>query len=115
MRLIVTELLLSILRKAGVGGPYSADALFTDIKRKISRVLAAAILLAFVNLWISTAIYVMVAILIPIVGTITFFGKPVLSASFLHPRAERTGSRQPRDWPFMHASWPHKNASRALI
>jgi len=65
MRLIVTELLLSILRKAGVGGPYSADALFTDIKRKISRVLAAAILLAFVNLWISTAIYVMVAILIP--------------------------------------------------
>jgi len=64
MRLIVTELLLSILRKAGVGGPYSA----TDIKRKISRVLAAAILLAFVNLWISTAIYVMVAILIRFLG-----------------------------------------------
>src|SRR5438067_505541 len=76
MRLIVTELLLSILRKAGVGVLLGQCPLHRH-KRKISRVLAAAILLAFVNLWISTAIYIMVAILIPIVGTRTFFGKPV--------------------------------------
>ena len=53
----------TILRKQG---PESllANALGTDIKGKISPVLyAAAILLAFVNPWISIAIYVMVAVM----------------------------------------------------
>ena len=53
----------SILRKQG-SESLLANALGTDIKGKISPVLyAAAILLAFVNPWISIAIYVMVAVM----------------------------------------------------
>jgi uncharacterized membrane protein len=52
-----------ILRKQG-SESLLANALGTDIKGKISPVLyAAAILLAFVNPWISIAIYVMVAVM----------------------------------------------------
>jgi uncharacterized membrane protein len=53
----------TILRKQG-SESLLANALGTDIKGKISPVLyAAAILLAFVNPWISIAIYVMVAVM----------------------------------------------------
>src|SRR6516225_3408717 len=53
----------AILRKQG-SESLLANALGTDIKGKISPVLyAAAILLAFVNPWISIAIYVMVAVM----------------------------------------------------
>jgi TMEM175 potassium channel family protein len=53
----------AILRKQG-SESLLANALGTDIKGKISPVLyAVAILLAFVNPWISIAIYVMVAVM----------------------------------------------------
>jgi len=53
----------AILRKPG-SESLLASVLGTDLKGKISPVLyAAAILLAFVNPWISIAIYVMVAVM----------------------------------------------------
>jgi uncharacterized membrane protein len=53
----------AILRKQG-SESVLANALGTDVKGKLSPVLyAAAIILAFVNPWISIAIYVMVAVM----------------------------------------------------